>query len=264
MALVSYDKKDWLTLQPGEEFTQDIPHDHHTRWLLPVNGVNPGIGEPGRYFITYKYEELSLVEEIKQELIKSEIPEKIYVGSASATIEIEIISSPLAEKKQLLEKAEKYIKRSFSKQELSTLEITNGRGIDPYSIIPSEDQIITFLKCYTLAPKELQELLIKNSDITGFEKSEFVFVKLEMFDTPEAQKTREKMRASARIKYKDVIAKHIAEMKTEGNNDIPIELEKEPEHESISSSNNFQIIIIVVITLVIVCLFVLFILLRRK
>ena len=74
-------------------------------------------------------------------------------------------------------------------------------GREPYS--PSaEDKIKTFLQCFALAPQKLQNLLIANSKISGFDRSEFVFIKLDMFDTPEAQKTREVMRANARIKYR--------------------------------------------------------------
>jgi hypothetical protein len=212
---ISFNSKDWITLEPYKELMFLLPQNKFANWRLPSNGNVTNLSNIGFYLFSFHYNKLDISLDMQKKLIECGVPAKIFIGDdylAWGLISIQIIPPPVEMKELLLQKSVKYIERTFSKNEVAEIVKQNG-GVDVYSE-NAKDQIKVFLQLYSLSPIELEKLLIKYSDIEGFDRMESVYRKLSMFNSDESKQTREKMKSVALEKYK----KELTDMPIETNN----------------------------------------------
>jgi subtilase family serine protease len=165
-------------------------------------------------------------------------------------------------KELLLQKSVKYIERTFSKDEVAEIVKQNG-GVDVYSE-NAKDQIKVFLQLHSLSPIELEKLLIKYSDIEGFDRMESVYRKLAMFNTDESKQTREKMKSVALEKYKKELTDSPVEtnnINDDDENDLINLSDQLTIPKSKDNSSNFWVVLIIccfIVTIIPVAVVVIF------
>jgi hypothetical protein len=216
----------------------------------------------------YRYDKLDIPLELRKKIVANGTPAKIFVGGLAvlpATIAIEIIPPPIEVKELLLQKSAKYIERTFSKDEVAEIVKQNGR-VDVYSE-NAKDQIKVFLQLYSLSPSELEKLLIKYSDIEGFDRMESVYRKLAMFNSDESKQTREKMKSVALEKYKKELTDTPIEtnnIKDDNNEDDLINLSEQSVSKSKDNSSKFWIVLIICCFIVTIILVIVIITFRKR
>ncbi|MDR1290415.1 MAG: hypothetical protein LBK06_04355 [Planctomycetaceae bacterium] len=221
---ISIEPKDWITLEPNEEYLHLFQQDKFAGWQLPRKGFTSNFSMLGTNRFVYQHEKLDMPLELRKKLVANGIPAKIFVGreyGMSGVISIQVIPPPIETKELLLQKVVKYIERTFTKAEVEEILKFNGGG-DIYSD-NAKDMIKTFLQTYTLAANELEALLIANVMIDGFERQEFVYRRLGMFGTDTAKQARDKMQVAAREKYKKELTDAVVEneMTNDDKEDLP-------------------------------------------
>jgi ABC-type Na+ efflux pump permease subunit len=67
------------------------------------------------------------------------------------------------------------------------------------------------LQLYSLSAEELEKILVKYSEIEGFDRNEFVYRRLAMFNSELSKQTRKKMKSVALEKYKKELTDAVVE-----------------------------------------------------
>jgi hypothetical protein len=221
---ILFNQKDWLTLSPNEEYVYPISQNKFASWQLPRYGEKINFSQANYYIFSFDHDKLDLPLEMRKKLVESGVSAKIYIGkeyNSDVARAIQFYPPPIERKELLLPKIVKYIERTFTKAEVEEILKFNG-GVDIYSD-NAKDMIKTFLQTYTLAANELEELLIANVMIDGFERQEFIYRRLGMFGTDTAKQARDKMQVAAREKYKKELTDAVVEdeMTNEDTEDLP-------------------------------------------
>jgi hypothetical protein len=257
----------WIKLKPKEEYYCEIPQKLFSQWELPVSDTDTNFSRVGFYLFIYNYNCLDMPLDMRKKLMENIVNAKIFIGKKYTTLDsqsIQFVPPPIEMKELLLQKSVKYIERTFSKNEVAEI-LKQNDGVDVYSE-NAKDQIKVFLQLYSLSPNELEKLLIKYSDIEGFDRMESVYRKLSMFNSDESKQTREKMKSVALEKYKkELTDSPIETINTDDNNENDlINLSDQSVTNSKDNSSKFWIVLIISCFIVTIILVAVIIFRKRK